>query len=161
MPMQFSALASGVCTTLTRYSACLCPPASIGACERIKSTPMPFGYVAALRGFLLMFLFTLPFTMVGTFHTWAIGGQALIAFIFLDLVSQRAQPRLFRHRRSAVLCCALLGCCCRVLLCWITRSCGLTPRAWRSWPTAGTNGNGDRAALWRRRGRPSAGKLLP
>ena len=47
---------------------------------------MPHGYVAALRGFLLLFLVTLPFTMIGSFHGFAIFGEALIAYIFLDLV---------------------------------------------------------------------------
>eukprot|EP01043_Picozoa_sp_COSAG02_P026475 COSAG02_NODE_1527_length_12090_cov_4.316070_4_plen_57_part_00 len=47
---------------------------------------MPHGYVAALRGFLLMFLVTMPFTMIGSFHGFAIFGEALIAYIFLDLV---------------------------------------------------------------------------
>jgi predicted membrane chloride channel (bestrophin family) len=48
---------------------------------------MPFGYVAALRGFLLLFLVTIPFTMIGSYHGFAIFGEALIAYIFLDLVS--------------------------------------------------------------------------
>ena len=35
------------------------------ACERVKSTPMPYGYVAALRFYLSLWLITLPLTMVG------------------------------------------------------------------------------------------------
>lgn len=48
---------------------------------------MPHGYVMALRVFLMLFLFTLPFTLIGAYHGFAILGQALIAYIFLDLVS--------------------------------------------------------------------------
>ena len=55
---------------------------------------MPFGYVAALRGFLLLFLVTIPFTMIGSYHGFAIFGEALIAYIFLDLVSTSSSLRI-------------------------------------------------------------------
>ena len=41
--------------------------ASATACERIKTSPMPLGYVSALRAFLLLWLVTLPWTMLGPY----------------------------------------------------------------------------------------------
>jgi ion channel-forming bestrophin family protein len=35
----------------------------LGACQRIKSTPIPFAYVAHLRRFLLVYTLTLPFAL--------------------------------------------------------------------------------------------------
>ena len=55
------------------------------ACERIKNSPMPFGYVAALRFFLIVWLFTLPTTMIGPFGWFATPAVACISFLFLNL----------------------------------------------------------------------------
>jgi putative membrane protein len=55
------------------------------ACERIKSSPMPLGYVSALRFFLLFWLFTLPLTLIGPYGGAAIPAVAVIAFCFLNL----------------------------------------------------------------------------
>ena len=93
-------------------------------CERIKTTPMPQGYVAALRGFLLMFLVSLPFTMIGTYHGFAIIGEALIAFIFLDLVS-----------------CSLL-----IIICGTPLSAATLVRT-RACGRVGAHGGGNRAAV--------------
>ena len=41
--------------------------ASMGACERIKAAPMTFGYVSALRSFLVLWLATLPFVLIGEY----------------------------------------------------------------------------------------------
>ena len=51
---------------------------TVGACERVKNTPTPFGYVAALRGFLLLWLFTMPFTLIGTYGVVAVPAMALV-----------------------------------------------------------------------------------
>ena len=58
---------------------------TVGACERVKNTPTPFGYVAALRGFLLLWLFTMPFTLIGTYGVVAVPAMALVGFLFLNL----------------------------------------------------------------------------
>ena len=55
------------------------------ACERIKTSPMPLGYVSALRAFLLLWLFSLPLTMVGPYGHAAAPAVATIAFLFLNL----------------------------------------------------------------------------
>ena len=57
------------------------------ACERIKATPMPLGYVSVLRAFLLLWLCTLPLTMVGTYGHAAVPAIAGISFLFLNLES--------------------------------------------------------------------------
>ena len=58
---------------------------TVGACERVKNTPTPFGYVSALRGFLLLWLFTMPFTLIGTYGFVAVPAMALVGFLFLSL----------------------------------------------------------------------------
>ena len=59
--------------------------ASIGACERIKTTPMTFGYVSALRSFLVLWLATLPFVLIGEYGMVATPAIAFIAFLFLAM----------------------------------------------------------------------------
>jgi putative membrane protein len=55
-----------------------------GACERIKSTPMPYSYNLFLKKFIFVYVFTLPIGFVSSFGY----GTILIAvFIFYILVS--------------------------------------------------------------------------
>jgi ion channel-forming bestrophin family protein len=57
---------------------------SIGACERIKNTPIPFSYSLFLKKFIFIYVTTLPLAFVTTFGYWS----ALIAtFVFYILVS--------------------------------------------------------------------------
>ncbi len=42
----------------------------LGGCERINSTPLPFAYMVHLRRVIIVYCFTLPFALVGTFG-WA------------------------------------------------------------------------------------------
>ena len=57
---------------------------SIGACERIKNTPIPFSYSLFIKKFIFIYVTTLPLAFVTTFGYFA----ALIAtFIFYVLVS--------------------------------------------------------------------------
>lgn len=58
---------------------------TVGACERVKNTPTPFGYVSSLRGFLLMWLFTMPLTMIGAYGFVSIPAMGLVGFLFLNL----------------------------------------------------------------------------
>lgn len=58
---------------------------TVGACERVKNTPTPFGYVAALRAFLLLWLFTMPFTLIGVYGFISVPAMALVGFLFLNL----------------------------------------------------------------------------
>jgi putative membrane protein len=58
---------------------------AVGACERLQTTPMPYGYVAALRCFLLLWLVTLPFTLISTFAWWSTPMVSIVAFLFFNL----------------------------------------------------------------------------
>jgi len=58
---------------------------TVGACERVKNTPTPFGYVAALRLFVLLWLFTMPFTLIGMYSWLATPAMTLVGFLFLNL----------------------------------------------------------------------------
>ena len=44
---------------------------AVGACERLTTTQTPYGYVAALRAFMMLWLGTLPFTLIGTYGACA------------------------------------------------------------------------------------------
>lgn len=57
---------------------------SLGACERIKNTPMPFSYNIFLKKFIFIYVSTLPLAFVTTFGYFS----ALIAtFVFYIFVS--------------------------------------------------------------------------
>ena len=58
---------------------------AVGTCDRIKGTPMTYGYVAALRSFLFLWLFTLPLVMIGEYGWLAPPALSVIAFIFLTV----------------------------------------------------------------------------
>ncbi|MEM8525122.1 MAG: bestrophin family protein [Bacteroidota bacterium] len=55
----------------------------LGACERIKKTPIPFSYVVYLRLFIIIYGVLLPFALVSTFHLTTI---PLAMFIFFSLL---------------------------------------------------------------------------
>ena len=46
---------------------------------------MPLGYVSALRFFLLLWLSTLPLTMIATYGWFAIPSVGAVSFLFLNL----------------------------------------------------------------------------
>ena len=56
----------------------------IGACERIKSTPLPYSFSMYIKKFLFIFTITLPFAMVQIFGYWTI---VLVFLSFYILVS--------------------------------------------------------------------------
>jgi putative membrane protein len=57
---------------------------SLGACERIVNTPIPFSYSLFLKKFIFLYVTTLPLAFVSTFGYFS----ALIAtFVFYVLVS--------------------------------------------------------------------------
>lgn len=58
---------------------------AIGACKKIKSTPMTFGYVATLRSFLMLWLATIAVPLIGEFQWMAIPVSSLIGFLFLNV----------------------------------------------------------------------------
>lgn len=55
----------------------------LGACERIKKTPIPFSYAVYLKIFITAYAVLLPFALVNTFHLMSI---PLSMFIFFALL---------------------------------------------------------------------------
>lgn len=56
----------------------------IGACERIKNTPIPFSYSLFLKKFLFIYVLSIPIGFVAQFEYWTI---PISVFIFYVLVS--------------------------------------------------------------------------
>ncbi len=56
----------------------------VGACERIKNTPIPYSYSMYIKKFIFIYSVTLPFGLVSTFHYWTI---AVTLFVFYFLVT--------------------------------------------------------------------------
>lgn len=65
----------------------------IGACERIKSTPIPYSYSMFIKKFLFIYSITLPMTFIGEFGYWSII-LVVLAFYFLmsvELISEEIE----------------------------------------------------------------------
>ena len=58
---------------------------SMGACERIRNTPIPIAYALHLKRFLYLFCLTLPFSMVNAFGWWSVLITALVAYAFIGI----------------------------------------------------------------------------
>ena len=56
----------------------------IGACERIRNTPIPYSYSIFLKKFIFIFVTTIPLALVVDFGYWS---ALIVAFIFYVLVS--------------------------------------------------------------------------
>ncbi len=56
----------------------------VGACERIKNTPIPFSYSLFMKKFIFLYIITLPIGFIPTFGYWSI---PISVFIFYVLVS--------------------------------------------------------------------------
>ena len=56
----------------------------IGACERIKNTPIPFSYAMFLKKFIFIYVTTLPLAFVTSLGYWT---TAIAIFVFYALVS--------------------------------------------------------------------------
>ena len=56
----------------------------MGACERIRNTPIPFSYSIFLKKFIFFYIVTLPIGFVAYFEYWAI---PISVFVFYVLVS--------------------------------------------------------------------------
>jgi len=65
----------------------------IGACERIKSTPIPYSYSMFIKKFLFIYSTTLPMAFIGEFGYWSII-LVVLAFYFLmsvELISEEIE----------------------------------------------------------------------
>lgn len=54
---------------------------NMGACERIHNTPMPFAYMVHLRRAIILYCWTLPFALVGSFGWGTVLAVLLIAYL--------------------------------------------------------------------------------
>jgi putative membrane protein len=57
----------------------------IGACERIKNTPIPYSYSMFIKKFIFIYISTLPFGFVTTFEYFAIPTVLLVTFVLLSV----------------------------------------------------------------------------
>jgi putative membrane protein len=58
---------------------------SLGGCERINSTPLPFAYMVHLRRLLILYCFTLPFALVEPFGWLAVLDTLGVAYTFFGI----------------------------------------------------------------------------
>lgn len=57
----------------------------IGACERIKNTPIPYSYAMFIKKFIFIYIITLPFGFVTSFEYVTIPTTLLITFVLLSV----------------------------------------------------------------------------
>jgi putative membrane protein len=57
----------------------------IGACERIKNTPIPYNYMMYIKKFIFLYLITLPFGFVTQSGYLTIPLVALVSYILLSV----------------------------------------------------------------------------
>ncbi len=57
----------------------------IGACERIKFTPIPFAYAIHLKRIILLYCLMLPFTLINDLGYWSILVVMLIFFVLVGI----------------------------------------------------------------------------
>lgn len=58
---------------------------SLGACERIHNTPLPFAYMVHLRRALILFLATMPLAIVKDFGWGTVPATLLISYVMLGV----------------------------------------------------------------------------
>ncbi len=65
----------------------------MGACERIKTTPLPYSYSMYIKKFLFIFNITLPFAMIQAFGYWTVGIVFLAFYILvsIELISEEIE----------------------------------------------------------------------
>lgn len=65
----------------------------MGACERIKNTPIPYSYSMYVKKFIFTFTITLPFGFVTSFEYWTIPVVLLLFFtmIGIELISEEIE----------------------------------------------------------------------
>lgn len=56
-----------------------------GGCERIHKTPLPFSYMVHLRRLLFIYIYTLPFVLVDSFHLFTIPAVFFASFFFFGI----------------------------------------------------------------------------
>lgn len=57
----------------------------LGACERIKNTPIPYSYNMFLKKLIFVFVMISPFAFVKSLHYWSIPFVMIIFYVFVGL----------------------------------------------------------------------------
>jgi ion channel-forming bestrophin family protein len=57
----------------------------LGACERIKNTPIPYSYSMYIKKFIFIYIITLPFGFISTFGYFTIPTVILVSFVLLSV----------------------------------------------------------------------------
>jgi len=65
----------------------------MGACERIKNSPIPFSHVSFIKSFIIFYCLILPLGMVDTFHYYTIPAVFLISYALagVELISEEIE----------------------------------------------------------------------
>ncbi len=63
----------------------------MGACERIRNTPIPYSYSMFIKKFLFLYLVTLPLGFVSTFGYFTIPTVLLVLLLFCLVLSSSAK----------------------------------------------------------------------
>jgi ion channel-forming bestrophin family protein len=65
----------------------------VGACERIKKTPIPYSYSLFLKKFIFMYTITLPFGLVFDYGYWTIPIVTLILYVLgsIELIGEEIE----------------------------------------------------------------------
>ena len=66
---------------------------TLGACERIRNTPIPYSYSMFMKKFVFLFLITLPFGFIADFGYWTVAIVILITYILLgtELIAEEIE----------------------------------------------------------------------
>jgi ion channel-forming bestrophin family protein len=66
---------------------------NLGACERIRNTPIPYSYSIFIKKIIFLYTFTLPFGFAGDFGYWTILVACLVfyAFASLELIAEEIE----------------------------------------------------------------------
>ena len=57
----------------------------MGACERIRNTPIPFGYTIHLKRIMLIYLLTLPFGFIKTMGWYSIPFMMIVFYTMIGI----------------------------------------------------------------------------
>jgi putative membrane protein len=65
----------------------------MGACERVKNSPIPFSHVSFIKSFIILYCLLLPIGMVDTFHYYTIPAVFLISYALagVEIISEEIE----------------------------------------------------------------------
>lgn len=65
----------------------------VGACERIRNTPIPYSYSMFLKKFIFLFLSTLPFGFMGEYGYWTVVIVVFLLYILMgtELIAEEIE----------------------------------------------------------------------